>query len=141
VPDPLRVRGSITIPANELVWQFSRSSGPGGQGVNTTDSRVQLGFDLAATKALGPLLQSRALQRLADRLVDGVVTVTASERRSQWQNRQLAAQRLAALLAEATAPPARSRVATRPTRGSVQRRLESKRRRAGTKRLRRVDPD
>lgn len=135
--DGLRVRGSVLIPQSELHWQFSRSSGPGGQGVNTSDSRVQLSFDVGRSSALGPLLRSRALERLADRLVDGVLTVSASEQRSQWQNRQAAQERLVSLLADATAPPPRPRVATRPSRRSVEARLESKRRRSRTKRLRR----
>ena len=141
MPGPLRVRGSVLIPESELRWAFSRSSGPGGQGVNTTDSRVQLSYDVAGSSALSPFLRTRALERLADRLVDGVLTVSASEQRSQWQNRQAAEARLMTLLADATSPPARSRVPTRPSRRSVDRRLESKRRRGQTKRLRRSDPD
>lgn len=141
MPGPLHVRGSVVIPEAELVWRFSRSSGPGGQSVNTTDSRVELRFDLANSGALSPLLKQRARERLAGRLVDGVVTVTAAEQRSQWQNRLAAEQRLRDLLVEATAAPPRPRVPTRPSRGSVERRLEAKRRRASTKRLRRADPD
>lgn len=137
MPGPLRVRSSLVIPESELVWRFSRSSGPGGQSVNTTDSRVALSFDVARSSALGPTHRARALDRLADRLVEGVVTVTASEQRSQWQNRLAAEERLADLLREATAPPPRPRVATRPTRSSVRRRLDDKRRRGETKRLRR----
>ena len=98
MPGPLHVRGSIVVPEAELAWRFSRSSGPGGQGVNTTDSRVELSFDLARTAALGPALKARALERLASRLVDGVITVTASEHRSQLRNREAAGTRLAALL-------------------------------------------
>jgi ribosome-associated protein len=141
MPGPLQVRGSVLIPESELRWQFSRSSGPGGQGVNTTDSRVQLSYDVAGSSALSPLLRARALERLADRLVEGVLTVSASEQRSQWQNRQAAENRLVRMLADATAPPPRPRVPTRPSRRSVDRRLESKRRRGQTKRLRRPDPD
>ncbi len=137
MPGPLRVRGSLVIPESELVWRFSRSSGPGGQSVNTTDSRVSLSYDVARSSVLGPRFRARALERLADRLVDGVVTVTASEQRSQWQNRLAAEQRLADLLREATAPPPRPPSATRPTRSSVRRRLDDKRRRSETKRLRR----
>jgi ribosome-associated protein len=141
VPGPLRIRGSVVIPEAELRWRFSRSSGPGGQSVNTSDSRVELSFDLAATSALSPLLKERAQQRLAGRLVDGVVSVTAAEQRSQWQNRLAAERRLRDLLVEATAPPPRPRVPTRPSRRSVERRLDAKRRRASTKRLRRSEPD
>src|SRR5947208_1910460 len=122
----LAVNGSVWIPRSELSWRFSRSSGPGGQGVNTADSRVELRFDLAATQALPVPLKQRALDRLASRLVDGALVVTASEYRSQWQNRRAAETRLAALLAEGIAPPARTRRPTRPSRGAVQRRLDDK---------------
>lgn len=135
----LHVRAGIVIPAGELRWRFSRSSGPGGQGVNTTDSRVELSWDLAASSALGQAAAQRAVERLGERLVDGVLTVTAAEHRSQWQNRRAAVDRLRSVLAAALAPPPRPRVATRPTKGSVQRRLDDKRRRARTKALRRGD--
>jgi ribosome-associated protein len=137
VDDGLEVTRNITVPRAELVWRFSRSSGPGGQSVNTTDSRVELLFDLGATAALPEPLKARALQRLASRLVDGVLVVTASEYRSQLQNRRAAEARLAALLAAAIAPPARPRRPTRPTRSSVQARLDAKRRRGQVKRDRR----
>ena len=136
MPGDLQVRGSVVIPEAELRWRFSRAGGPGGQSVNTTDSRVELSYDLAASAALAPPLKARALQRLAGRLVDGVITVTASERRSQLQNRRAAEDRLVALLLEAIAPPPRPRRPTRPSRGAVARRLETKRRRGAVKRLR-----
>lgn len=132
---PLRVRSAV-IPEAELSWRFSRSSGPGGQSVNTSDTRAELIFDVAGSTAFGPVLRARALQRLAGRLVDGVLTVTASEHRSQLRNREAAVQRLVEILTEATAPPPRSRRPTRPTRASTERRLDSKRRRSGVKRLR-----
>jgi len=138
---PLRVTASVAIPAHELTWRFSRSSGPGGQGVNTTDSRVELVFDLAATEALPAPLKDRALARLAGRLVDGRVTVVAAEFRSQLRNRNAARDRLAALLAEAIAPPPRARRATKPSKASVARRLDEKNRRSQIKRLRRMPPD
>lgn len=133
----LAVRGSIGIPRGELRWRFSRSSGPGGQGVNTTDSRVELSWNLAETSALPAGLKARAMQRLAGRLVDGVLTVVASEHRAQLQNRRAAESRLAALLADAIAPPAPRRRATRPSRGAVEARLSAKRRRSEIKKLRR----
>lgn len=136
MPGPLVIRGSVVVPEAELVWRFSRSSGPGGQGVNTTDSRVELSFDVAASTAFGPTHKARALQRLAPRLVDGVLTVSASEHRSQLRNREAAAGRLAAVLADAIAPPARPRRPTRPTRASVERRLTGKTKRSEIKRLR-----
>jgi len=125
------------VPENELSWRFSRSSGPGGQSVNTSDSRVELSFDIARTSALGPTLRARALERLAGRLVDGVVTVTASEHRSQLRNREAAERRLAELLASATAPPPRVRRPTKPSTAARKRRLEDKRRRTQVKNLRR----
>ncbi|MFB9319698.1 alternative ribosome rescue aminoacyl-tRNA hydrolase ArfB [Cryptosporangium minutisporangium] len=136
MPGPLRVRGSVVVPEAELYWRFSRSSGPGGQSVNTADSRVELSWDLESSSALSPVLKDRARERLAGRLVDGVVTVAASEHRSQYRNRLAAEERLAALLAEAIAPPPRPRRPTRPSRGSVERRLSEKARRSQTKRLR-----
>ena len=131
------VRGTV-IPPDELSWRFSRSPGPGGQSVNTSDSRVELSFDLAASAALPAVLKDRAMRALEGRLADGVITVTASDNRSQLRNREAAAARLSALLTEATAPPRAPRRPTRPTRGSVERRLAAKQRRAQTKRLRRA---
>ncbi|BAJ30177.1 MULTISPECIES: alternative ribosome rescue aminoacyl-tRNA hydrolase ArfB [Kitasatospora] len=131
--EPVRVRGSVVVPDAELVWRFSRSSGPGGQHVNTSDSKVELRWDLAASDALPAVWKERALERLASRLVDGVLVVRASEHRSQWRNREVAAARLAALLGEAVAPPPKARRATKPSRGMVERRLENKRHRSGLK--------
>jgi ribosome-associated protein len=135
------VTGFLVIPEAELAVRFSRSGGPGGQGVNTTDSRVELSYDVARSPALPEPYRARALDRLARRLVDGVLTVAASEHRSQLRNREAAEARLAALLAEAVAPPARPRRPTRPSRSAVNRRLEAKGRRAQTKSLRRRPED
>jgi ribosome-associated protein len=129
------------VPERELKWRFSRSSGPGGQSVNTADSRVELSLNLATTTALGPVQRARVLERLEGRLVDGVITVTASEHRSQLRNREAALERLAGLLAKAVAPPPPIRRPTRASRGAVERRLAEKRRRAQTKRLRRSEED
>ncbi|MCF2526210.1 alternative ribosome rescue aminoacyl-tRNA hydrolase ArfB [Yinghuangia soli] len=137
MPTDLDIRGSV-VPAAELSWRFSRSSGPGGQSVNTTDSRAEVSFDLAGTNALPEPLKMRALANLADRLVDGVITVAASEQRSQLMNRQAAQRRLAELLVAATAPPPPPRRPTRPSRGSKERRLAAKTRRGELKRLRRA---
>jgi ribosome-associated protein len=134
---PLVVTDRLSIPEGELRWRFSRSGGPGGQSVNTADSRVELLFDLAATPSLPTYLRDRALQRLSGRLVDGVVIVTAEEHRSQLRNRESALRRLAELLRDATAPPAPPRRPTRPTKGSQRRRLDGKRRDGDTKKLRR----
>lgn len=133
------MRGSVVIPAGELSWRFSRSSGPGGQSVNTTDSRVELSWDLRASSILSPLLRERAEARLGSRLVDGILTVDASEHRSQLRNRAAAEDRLAALVAEAIAPPPRARRPTRPSKAAQERRITEKKRRGQTKRLRRTD--
>jgi ribosome-associated protein len=139
MPGPLHVRGSLVIPEAELSWRFSRSSGPGGQGVNTTDSRVELLYDVAHSTALSPTLRGRALERLAGRLVDGVLSVTASEHRSQLRNREAAEKRLAEQMAAAIAPAPRARRPTRATQASVERRIAGKKRRSEVKRLRRSD--
>ncbi|MCX4584465.1 alternative ribosome rescue aminoacyl-tRNA hydrolase ArfB [Streptomyces sp. NBC_01481] len=131
---PYIIRGSVSLPEAELMWRFSRSSGPGGQHVNTSDSQVELRFDLARTEALPQVWKDRALERLAGRMVGGVIAVRASAHRSQWRNRETAAVRLASLLAEATAPPPRPRRATRIPRGINERRLQEKKQRAQTKR-------
>jgi ribosome-associated protein len=117
----------------ELRERFSRSSGPGGQGVNTTDSRVELSFDVAGSPSIPADLRERLLERLASRLIDGVVTIAASEHRSQLMNREAARARLVILLKEATAPPPPKRRATKPSRGSKERRLASKKRRSDVK--------
>ena len=129
----LEVHRSLVIPEYELSWRFSRSSGPGGQGVNTTDSRVELSWDLANSTAIGPVHRARALERLDNRLVDGVVTVTASEHRSQLRNREAAQARLAALLRDAIAPPPKKRRPTKPSAGAKQRRIDAKKQRGQIK--------
>jgi ribosome-associated protein len=137
MPDDLRVNNWLVIPAAELRERFSRSSGPGGQSVNTTDSRAELSFDIARSPSLPERERNRALARLASRLADGVVTVAAETERSQLMNREAARARLAALLREATAPPPPPRVPTKPSRGARERRLADKTRRAQIKRDRR----
>jgi ribosome-associated protein len=137
MPDDLRVNGWLVIPGSELHERFSRSSGPGGQSVNTADSRVELSFDVGQSSALPEWARARVAERLAGRLASGVLTVTASEQRSQLANRQGARSRLAALLRDAVAPPRRPRVPTRPSRGANERRLEAKRNRSAIKRTRR----
>ncbi|HZE30546.1 MAG TPA: alternative ribosome rescue aminoacyl-tRNA hydrolase ArfB [Actinoallomurus sp.] len=131
---PVRVRGSVVIPDAELSWRFSRSSGPGGQHVNTSDSAAELSFDVARSAVLPQTYKDRALQRLAGRLVGGVITIRAEEHRSQLRNREAAKDRLSALLAEATAPPPKSRRPTKPSRRVQARRIEGKRRRGQIKR-------
>ena len=136
MPDDLPVTRTLVIPGAELSERFSRSSGPGGQGVNTTDSRVELSYDVAAS-SLPPVVRSRVLDSLAGRLVDGVLTVSASEFRTQLTNRRAARERLAALVRSAAGPPPPKRRPTKPTRGSPRRRLEAKKQRSQTKQLRR----
>ncbi|WP_353647999.1 alternative ribosome rescue aminoacyl-tRNA hydrolase ArfB [Nakamurella sp. A5-74] len=122
------------IPAGELRERFSRSSGPGGQGVNTADSRVELSFDLAGSSSVPADLRDRVLARMAGRLVDGVLTIAASEHRAQLSNRDAARRRLVSALRTAAAPPPRARRPTRPTRGSQERRIAAKKRRGQVKR-------
>lgn len=129
----LRVSRAIVVPERELSERFSRSSGPGGQGVNTADSRVELSFDVARSPSLPETTRARMLKRLEGRLVDGVVTVTASEHRAQLANRRAARERLEQVLAEAAAPPPRKRRPTKPSRAANQRRLDAKKRRGATK--------
>ena len=133
----LRIGRTIVVPESELSERFSRSSGPGGQGVNTTDSRVELFFDVARSPSLPEATRARMLARLEGRLVDGVVTVTASEHRAQLANRRAARERMADLLTEAAAPPPRRRRPTKPSRAARQRRLDEKKRRSQTKQGRR----
>jgi ribosome-associated protein len=137
----LRVSAGLTIPEAELSWRFSRSSGPGGQGVNTADSRVELVWDAAGSAVLSPHQRERLLDRLSGRLVNGVLTIAASEHRAQLRNRDAARERLVALVGEALRPPAPPRRATTPSRGSKERRLTAKKQRTDVKRLRRPPRD
>lgn len=132
----LRVTPALIIPEAELSWQFAKASGPGGQGVNTTDSRAELRWDASASAVLTSTQRTRVSQRLANRITGGVLIVSAAQHRSQLRNRQEARSRLAALVADAIAPPARPRRATKPTRGSKERRLRAKKHRGHTKQLR-----
>jgi len=132
----IRVTPEIAVPVAELEFRASRASGPGGQGVNTTDSRVELRFDVAGSPSLSDEAKELALRRLGPRVDSGgVLRVVAQAQRSQLANRRAAIERFAELLAAALATP-RARRPTRPTRASTARRVESKRRRSATKRLR-----
>lgn len=133
----LEVTPALTIPATELGWRFSRSSGPGGQHVNTTDSRVELSWNIADSAVLSDGQRQLLLARLGRRLIGGVVTVTSSEQRSQLRNRETALAKLSELVAEALAPGAAPRRPTKPTRGSNRRRLTAKNQRSATKQQRR----
>ena len=132
----LEVSPALTIPERELGWRFSRSSGPGGQHVNTSDSRVELFWNVAESASLSDEQRMRLLARLAKRLVGGLITVTASERRSQLRNRELALAKLADLVAAGLAPDAAPRRPTKPTRGSGRRHLAAKQQRSATKKQR-----
>ena len=139
--DDLVVTRSLVIPAAELSERFSRSSGPGGQGVNTADSRVELSWDIVGSAVLTPEIRTRLLENLAGRLVDGVLTIARQEHRTQLANRRAARIRLGEIVAQAAAPPPPERRPTKPTRGSKERRLNEKKRRSETKRGRSRDWD
>jgi ribosome-associated protein len=144
VPAGPGLRRGMVVDAGELVERFSRSSGPGGQGVNTTDSRVELDFDPSTSRAMAALPETtreRMLHRLAPKLVAGRLVVVASEHRSQRQNRVVARQRLATMLRDAAAPDPPTRRPTRPTRGSQRRRVDVKKRRGQLKAGRRAVDD
>ena len=137
VTDDLEITRSLVVPAAELQWRFSRAGGPGGQGVNTTDSRVELRVNLWTLSTLSPSQLERMQVALGHRLIDGVVTVTASETRSQLRNRRAARARMAALLRAAVLAESRTRRPTKATKGSHRRRLDAKKQRGQTKNLRR----
>ncbi|MBG6192141.1 ribosome-associated protein [Arthrobacter sp. CAN_A212] len=132
----LEVSPGLTIPERELNWRFSRSSGPGGQHVNTSDTRVELSWNVAGSTAISDEQRELLLTRLGDRIVAGSVTIAASEHRSQLRNRETALRKLAGLVSRGLAAGPRRRRATKPTRGSVRRHLAAKQQRSTTKRNR-----
>jgi ribosome-associated protein len=132
----LEVTAQLTIPAAELHWKFSRSSGPGGQHVNTSDSRVQLTWNVVESAVISEDVRAVILSRLGKRIVAGAITTTVSEQRSQLRNRETALGNLASLLRDALSPPAPRRRATIPTRGSARRHLAAKKQRSATKQQR-----
>ncbi|MFQ5947958.1 MAG: alternative ribosome rescue aminoacyl-tRNA hydrolase ArfB [Acidimicrobiia bacterium] len=133
--EDLRVSDDLIIPDGELEWRFTTPGGPGGQHANRSATRAELSFDLGRTRAIDDELRERMLGKLGGRASGGVVTIAVDESRSQWQNRQLARERLAEVLREAMRRP-RIRRPTRPSAAVKQRRLERKRRRSWIKRLR-----
>ncbi len=136
--DDLVINSQVTLPAAELAFMASRSSGPGGQHVNTTDSRIQLRWNLRESEALSDFQRNRLLKVLANRLTEaGEIILACDSNRSQRRNREEVAQRLAALLREALIPP-KPRKKTRPTKASKERRLQDKRRRSKLKKGRGV---
>lgn len=137
VDDAIRVNDRVAIPRGELTFRASRASGPGGQHVNTSSTRVELSWNLNTSRALDDALRERARTRLANRLdAHGVLRVTASETRSQLRNREAAERRLAELLRKALRAP-RPRIATRPSRAAKEERLHGKRKRGEKKKARR----
>ena len=136
----LEVSDALTIPSSELRWRFSRASGPGGQHVNTSDSRAEVIWDVVGSAALSDSQRAIMLSRLDKRLVGGTISVIASERRSQLRNRESALERLADILRTALLPEAAPRRPTKPTRGSERRRLAAKVQRSATKQQRRRPP-
>ena len=132
----LEVSPALTIPAAELSWRFSRSSGPGGQHVNTSDSRVELTWNVLESATLSEEQRVLLATRLGRRLIGGAITVTASERRSQLRNRETALARLSDLVSTGLAPEGPRRRATKPTKGSERRRLAAKEQRSATKKQR-----
>lgn len=136
----LEVSAGLTIPASELGWRFSRSSGPGGQHVNTSDTRAELTWNVLSSAALTDEQRTQLASRLGRRMVAGTITVTAAENRSQLRNREIAVRKLGDLIAEALAPGAAERRPTKPTRGSKRRHLAAKQQRSATKRQRQRPP-
>jgi ribosome-associated protein len=134
--EDISLRGGVKIPSAELEWRFSAAGGPGGQHANTSNTRVVVSFDIAASPSLPDHVRARLLARLGP-----VVSVVSADQRSQWQNRRMALIRLTERLNEANVVP-RRRVDTRPSFGAKQRRLSEKRQRSQTKTLRsRPDAD
>lgn len=133
IPPGPGVRHGLTIPSTALTERFSKSPGPGGQSVNTTDSRVEVALDVGTADGFTDVQRRRILTALGARLVDGRLVVTAYEHRSQHRNRVAARERMATLLRAAMAPPPPPRRATKPTKGSQERRLTAKKQRGQTK--------
>jgi ribosome-associated protein len=134
--DDAELGNGVVLPAAAVTWRFARSSGPGGQSVNTTDSKASASVRLDDLAGLTDLLRSRLERALAGRLVDGCVTVTSEVERSQLRNRERAYDRLVELLRAALSPPPAPRRPTRPSRGARERRIAGKRQRGEVKRLR-----
>jgi ribosome-associated protein len=133
--ESIRVTRTVSIPRSEVELRFSRSSGPGGQHAQKSDTRVDAVFDVESSSALSEAQKRRVVSR-----VGPVVRAVAQDERSQWRNRELALERLAETLREALRVR-RPRRATKPTKAAVERRLDQKRRRSNTKRMRRPPPE
>ena len=122
----LIVNPVLVIPSNELHWRFSRSSGSGGQNINKTDTRVNLSFNIEKSKALTSYQKHQITKQLSDQIVNATITVITQEQRTQYKNRKLALMRLGILLKKALEPPPKARKATKPTKSSQRRRVNSK---------------
>ncbi len=136
----LTINANLIIPSKELKWHFSRSSGPGGQGVNTTDSRVELLLDIKNSSAIAPFQKQRLIEKLGSRCINGCLIVIVEKERSQYQNRKLALARLADLIREGLQPTPRPRKATKPTLASQKQRIETKKHRSTLKKNRQYKP-
>ena len=132
----LRISQKLEIPITEIQWRFSRSSGAGGQNVNKTDSRVEIVFNVSESKTLTPYQKHRIFIQEEIKLINGSICITVQEKRTQYQNRQLALSRLTSTLRELLKPPPQKRRETIPTRASHKRRIESKKKRGEIKRNR-----
>jgi len=137
----IAITATVSIPLDEVRYRFARSSGPGGQHVNKTETQVELSFDVAHSPNLTEAQRQRLLSKLSNLIdQDGVLHLTAQSERSQWRNRQMVTARFQAVLAAALREPKKRRP-TRPTAASQAKRLASKKRRAEIKRLRRDRSD
>ena len=137
----LRINTKLEIPGNEIKWRFSRSSGAGGQNVNKTDSRAEIVFNVSESKTLTPYQKYRISIQDEVKLSNGCICIAVQDKRTQYQNRQLALTRLTSTLRELLKPPPKTRRETIPTRSSQRRRIESKKKRGELKRNRQSNID
>tara|TARA_B100000579_G_scaffold82979_1_gene64683 strand:- start:136 stop:567 length:432 start_codon:yes stop_codon:yes gene_type:complete len=132
----LEITQELSIPINEIQWRFSRSSGPGGQNINKTESKVEIIFNIKKSKALNPSQKNLLLEKLKNKIVNGYISIKVQEKRSQLKNRELAIQRLISLLKEIIMKEEKIRKISRPTKSSQKRRVESKKKRGELKKNR-----
>ena len=132
----LRINSKLEIPGNEIKWRFSRSSGAGGQNVNKADSRAEIVFNVSESKTLTPYQKYRISIQDEVKLSNGCICIAVQDKRTQYQNRQLALTRLTSTLRELLKPPPKKRRETIPTRSSQRKRIESKKKRGELKRIR-----
>lgn len=136
----LIINSGLVIPSKELKWRFSRASGPGGQSINTSDSRVELVLDVEACSVIGPFRKGRLITYLGSRLTAGCLHVVVAKGRSQYQNRKLALERMACLIREGLKQPHKARKPTKPSHGSQKRRMKGKKKHSELKRKRQSKP-